>query len=89
MAKRSVFSGYQVSPSLKFPWVSSFLGYLENHVYSRLVFKLGTVDGFGVADNSDDGTIGTGRLMEVKIVINQILFYLSQLFLARSLFHDN
>ncbi len=54
-------------------------------MYPRLVFKLGTVDGFSVADNSDDGTIGTGRLMEVKVMIDQVLFYLSQLILARSL----
>ena len=50
---KAVLSAPEESP------LSILLGNLENHVHAILLLKLGTIDGLGITDDSNDGPIGT------------------------------
>ena len=66
-----------------------FIGNFKNHVNTALAFQLCPVGRVGVTDDSDDGTVSSGRLMEVEVVIDQVLFHVFKFTLVGIFSHDN
>ena len=66
-----------------------FIGNFKDHVDTVLTLQLCPVGRVGVTYDSDDGTVGAGRLMEVKVVIDQVLFNVLKLSLVGIFSHDN
>jgi hypothetical protein len=81
--------GLSTSPKLFSSHPLRFLGDFEDHVDTVLALQFGPVGRVGITDDSDDGTVGAGRLMEVEVVIDQVLFNDLKLSLVGIFSHDN